>query len=67
MSDNAKAIVTRLFHKYMADPDMLSAELEFQIQQTGEGDPEMIRARLIADYIAGMTDRFAIAESNRVT
>jgi dGTPase len=31
----------------------------------GEGDPEG-EARAVADYVAGMTDRFALAEHRRL-
>ena len=33
---------------------------------TADGADETIRARVVADYIAGMTDRFAIAEHERI-
>jgi dGTPase len=31
------------------------------------GGDESLRARIVADYVAGMTDRFAIAEHERLS
>jgi dGTPase len=56
--DHADAIVRRLFAVYLADPSAMPPE--WAAKADGEG-----RARAVADYIAGMTDRFAIAEHTR--
>jgi len=62
MTATARRIVAQLFAFYMADADRLpedwgaAAELR---DETG-------RARLVADYIAGMTDRYAIQEHRRL-
>jgi len=66
MSDTAKDIVSGLFEKYMFDPSTLSPAIQNHQNFSGKNDPEVIRARIIADYIAGMTDRFAISESERL-
>src|SRR5208337_3539890 len=50
--DRADAIVRRLFELYLADP---SAMPRSWATKAGQGE----RARAVADYIAGMTDRFA--------
>ncbi len=63
MTVNATAIITRLFNVYMQDPAKLSPDVQARI---GTGNPELQKARVIADYIAGMTDRFAIHESQRL-
>jgi len=63
MTVNATAIITRLFNVYMHEPATLSPEVQARI---GTGNPELQKARIIADYIAGMTDRFAIHESQRL-
>jgi dGTPase len=55
----ADAIVRRLFNAYMSDPSAMPAEWAAKAER-GE------RARAVADYIAGMTDRFAIAEHARL-
>ncbi len=56
--DRADAIVRRLFERYVAEPSAMPPEWA---AKAGESD----RARAVADYIAGMTDRFAIAEHAR--
>jgi dGTPase len=56
--DEADAIVRRLFEAYMSDPAAMPSEWAFKAEQG--------RARAVADYIAGMTDRFAIAEHARI-
>lgn len=58
----AKAMLRLLFDAYMSDIELLPAQFA---AQAGERD-ESGRARVIADYIAGMTDRFAMAESERL-
>jgi dGTPase len=58
----AKFIVGDLFHRYMAEPGELPAEHEEAV--TGHGAEEAARA--IADFIAGMTDRFALMEHERL-
>jgi dGTPase len=57
--DRADAIVRRLFRTYMADPSTMPPDWA---AKAGQGE----RARAVADYIAGMTDRFAIAEHSRL-
>ncbi len=57
--DKADAIVRRLFAAYMADPSAMPRDWATKAEQ---GD----RARAVADYIAGMTDRFAIHENVRL-
>ena len=57
--DKADAIVRRLFHAYMADPSAMPRDWAAKAEQAG-------RPRAVADYIAGMTDRFAIHEDVRL-
>jgi dGTPase len=60
--DQAAAVVRDLFARYSAHPGELPPEW-------GEGLDsleEAVRARRIADFIAGMTDRFALAEHERL-
>lgn len=56
-TERARRIVSELFAAYLSDPAELP-ESHLQIHN---------RARAIADYIAGMTDRFAIREHERLT
>jgi dGTPase len=53
----AKAVVRELFEAYLAEPGPLRAEFASRED----------RHRAVADYIAGMTDRFALREHERLT
>jgi dGTPase len=52
--------VRELFEAFMTDPVLLPPDY-----QTAPGDT-LKQARKIADYIAGMTDRYAIREHRRL-
>jgi dGTPase len=62
MTSKAKRVVRNLFDLFLAEPQTLPTFWRLQAQ-TVEGD---LRARVIADYIAGMTDRFAVDEHRRL-
>jgi dGTPase len=64
MTDKAKLMVEVLFERYMSDPGQMPGE--FNSRATANEVDESIRARVVADYVAGMTDRFAIAEHDRL-
>jgi dGTPase len=59
--DDAEGVLRDLFAHYMASPADLPAEWAEGIDLGGEST----RARRIADYIAGMTDRYALIEHAR--
>jgi dGTPase len=58
----ADAIVRNLFRRFMAEPDAMPEEWRSGLANAGE----MRLARRVADYIAGMTDRFALQEHQRL-
>jgi dGTPase len=62
MASKARRIVQELFRLLLAEPQCLPTE--WQNQASGSGTREM--ARVVADYIAGMTDRFALDEHYRL-
>ena len=62
MTDKARATVKGLFESYMSQPQEMPEEFS---RRAASGD-ESRKARVVADYIAGMTDRFAIAEYERL-
>ena len=64
MSMKAQRIVKNLFEVFFDTPRSLPHDVQRRIEERGGGDSE--RARLVADYVAGMTDRFAIAEYGRL-
>jgi dGTPase len=61
MSDEAKRVVRDLFELLHGDPDQLPEN--WQVNMDGPGGVKT--ARRVADYIAGMTDRFALKEHGR--
>ncbi len=60
----AHQIVRDLFDFFMKQPNCLPTSW-FEAVQACHGD-ETAQARIIADYIAGMTDRFAVQEHRKV-
>ena len=58
----AEDIVASLFARYQGDPTALPAEWQDGITQ----ESEAARARRIGNFIAGMTDRFALTEHQRL-
>ncbi len=58
----ARRILADMFGLFMAEPDVLPAEWFVRLTSLDETG----RARIICDYIAGMTDRFAIEEHRRL-
>ena len=61
MAAKASRILTDLFSAYTTDPLMLPFETRDQVEE----DPEKTK-RVICDYIAGMTDRYALMEHTRL-
>lgn len=55
--EKAENILKELFHYYMDHPERLSNEYIERMWQTGE-----TQERSVCDYIAGMTDQYAIAK-----
>ena len=62
MRRKAKAVVRELFETFMAAPELMPADWNAcaALDETG-------RARVVSDYIAGMTDRFALQEHRKLT
>lgn len=56
----AERIVTEMFTYLMDKPECMPNEWFARLEN--KGDVKSFRARVIADYIAGMTDRFAVKE-----
>src|SRR5438309_5871938 len=62
MSAKAHSVVHDLFTLYLAEPQCLPRE--WRELAAGPGEPRT--ARVAADYLAGMTDRFALDEHHRL-
>ncbi len=64
MRTKAVRVVAELFEIFMCDPGILPPGWSDDAQGAAN---ETLRARVIADYIAGMTDRFALQEHRVLT
>jgi dGTPase len=62
MASKARRIVTDLYCQFVEEPSILPTEW---YEESGRGDPQKTR-RVVADYIAGMTDRYALREHERI-
>jgi len=63
MTSKARRIVTELFDAFMREPGLLPPDYQEHDKAISS---EGTQARQIADYIAGMTDRYAIREHRRL-
>ena len=59
MSEKAKRFIAQIFREYMRDPRQLPPSFQDRIPDHGQ-------ARVICDYIAGMTDRYCQDEYKRL-
>jgi dGTPase len=66
MSMKAGRIIKALFEIFMQDPRLLPESARERTSELESTDGSAGRARAIADYIAGMTDRYAIDEHERI-
>lgn len=57
-------VVKELFPLFLNDPDLLPRHWASQIEAAGQDQTAL--ARMVSDYIAGMTDRFALGEHARL-
>ncbi len=62
MTRKVQAMVSDLFAAFTGNIDLMPA----QFASSAARQDEAGKARIVADYIAGMTDRFAIAEHERL-
>ncbi len=63
MRTRVTCVVENLFPLFMQQPDLLPREWRADVERA-EGEVEL--ARIVADYISGMTDRFAQQEHDRL-
>jgi dGTPase len=66
MTTKARRVVRELYGVFMEDIKLMPAEYRDNAQRAQEHDGLSGRARIVADYIAGMTDRYAIVEYSRL-
>lgn len=63
MASNARRVVAELFARLFEEPELLPPEWQARCS----GPDAAKRARVVSDYIAGMTDRYAEVEHRRLT
>jgi dGTPase len=59
MQVKAERILTSLFNSYCNEPNILPRHVQMQVDEFG-------LERTICDYLAGMTDRFAVEEYQKI-
>jgi dGTPase len=62
--EQAGEVISNLFPRYVADTELMPQDWAEAARRIGTDEAR--RARLVCDYIAGMTDRYAIFEHERL-
>lgn len=58
----ARRVLEELFTRFLSEPELLPTEWQLQCGRPGD----KATARIVCDYVAGMTDRFALEEHGRL-
>jgi dGTPase len=66
MTSKARRVLQQLFEAFFGDVNLMPTEHRDQALRAEEAHGAGGRARTVADYIAGMTDRYAILEHRRL-
>ena len=66
MTQEAEQVIRGLFDSLFDNVDLLPANARGRVHELEAADGTGGRARAVADYIAGMTDRFALSEHARL-
>jgi dGTPase len=61
MKEKARRLIAEIFHAYLEQPHQLPPPVQARV---ADGDPPLPRA--ICDYLAGMTDRYAVEEHRKL-
>lgn len=61
-----RKIIPDLFSAFMDHYKLLPDTWQAKVEQVGGDKDKMARARIVCDYIAGMTDRYAIREHEKL-
>ena len=64
MREQVTDVVEALFPAYLADPALMPAQWRSDVARAAD---RVALARIVSDYIAGMTDRFALQDYTRLT
>ncbi len=66
MTSKAKRVVREMFEAFMDDPRLMPPEFHDGALALERSEGPAGRARIVADYVAGMTDRYALDEYERL-
>lgn len=66
MTSKARRIIRELFEAFMREPRLLPPDYQTGLRDGADSEQVRIQARKVADYIAGMTDRYAMREHRRL-
>jgi dGTPase len=66
MTNKAQRVVQSLFEAFMSAPELMPPEYQVAAAKGHAELGDAGRARIVADYIAGMTDRYAVLEHERM-
>ena len=66
MTAKSRRVLTDLFNVFMSDVSLMPTEHRDAAHRAKQSNSDAGRARIVADYIAGMTDRYAILEHGRI-
>jgi dGTPase len=66
MTAKACRVITALFEAFCSDINLMPTEHRDAARRAQHTHGDHGRARAVADYIAGMTDRYAILEHRRL-
>jgi dGTPase len=67
MTERSRRVLREVFEALFADIELLPAEHRRAAAAAEAAGGRSGRARVVADYVAGMTDRFAILEHQRLS
>jgi dGTPase len=66
MTNKAQQVVQSLFAAFMQAPELMPPEYQQAATHAQQENGAAGQARIVADYIAGMTDRYAVLEHERM-
>ena len=64
--NKVEKIIPEMFNTFMRHYNMLPDDWQIRVEQAGGLIDNVAQARIVCDYIAGMTDRYAIKEYDRL-
>ena len=66
MTNKAAGVIRELFDAFMKDGRLMPPEHASKAENAMRQEGETGKARIVADYVAGMTDRYALLEHQRL-